>query len=438
MDEESKFVLRIRQDSYYRIELPFESEEDKAKADEFKAVLGKVLRYEKTPCPFLSGFQGELQDQSSSTPVRRRSLQPPERAKKWLFDGTWVPEDGPPPMMDDYDSDASSTISRRRSRVIDDGRDSPPPKLVAPTGLSPSLPDRIKKFQVLRSVTVPTKMVPPRRLRQQGSPDQLDGIPESDSPMDAMSLMSSVDSFYSLDGTVSETPSPPYLDAETGIEDNPWANEVQIQNHEDDIDETATRGRSRHRRDISQVTIRAPSGGPVQGPAQHPAPETPTNEGKLSSAPSTPQLISDSDDSFEPPFLDVPTPPDTIRLRKLTGASQRRAFSPMPPAQNLFRPPARATENEKRLTSELIRRTCELLLGPPAHLVALMLRIAARISTAGFAWGGRRRARSRNERTSSWESKGEDAWDEDDFGIPLGNLRNALRRRRGGRDRSVD
>ena len=52
VDGESIFVLRIRQDSYYRIEIPHESADDKEKVEQFKTVLRQVLQYEKTPSPF--------------------------------------------------------------------------------------------------------------------------------------------------------------------------------------------------------------------------------------------------------------------------------------------------------------------------------------------------------------------------------------------------
>jgi len=78
----------------------------------------------------------------------------------------------------------------------------------------------------------------------------------------------------------------------------------------------------------------------------------------------------------------------------------------------------------KRLSMDLIKKTYALLLGPPAHLVALMLRIAARIA------GGARVITSynvgaRKERIPcAWESSGddEDEWDEDGFSIPLGDV----------------
>ena len=81
VDGESKFVLRTGQLKYYRIELPSEAEEDKQKVEEFKAALGKVLRFERTPCPFKRGFHVDLPDDAitprrKGTWKRRQPLQP--------------------------------------------------------------------------------------------------------------------------------------------------------------------------------------------------------------------------------------------------------------------------------------------------------------------------------------------------------------------------
>ncbi|KAK3071722.1 hypothetical protein LTS18_014798, partial [Coniosporium uncinatum] len=92
VDTASKFVLRIRDGSYYRIELPVDADDSSSTVDDFKAVLAKVLQYEKTPCP----FRGEVaadDPASPSTPVRRRSLGPTSKARKWHLKGRWMPED---------------------------------------------------------------------------------------------------------------------------------------------------------------------------------------------------------------------------------------------------------------------------------------------------------------------------------------------------------
>ncbi|KAJ5469650.1 hypothetical protein N7539_009268 [Penicillium diatomitis] len=77
VDGVSKFVLRIRPLTYYRIELPYETTEDKASVEELKAALPNVLRYEVTPCPFKRAFSVELPEEAVA-PRRKRAWKPKE------------------------------------------------------------------------------------------------------------------------------------------------------------------------------------------------------------------------------------------------------------------------------------------------------------------------------------------------------------------------
>lgn len=448
------FVLRIRQDSYYRMELPFETEEDRAKLSQFKSVLGQVLQYEKTQCPFSRDFEVDLPERPKTPPRRRLTRGPTQKAKKWTFDKTWMSEDGPrpsTPVMEGSDSaNTSSYEEDDRSSIHTDTSEvpvpetpgsvfenTPPPKVVRRL----SVAERAQLFQIPRSVTAPVSIA---RNRSISSASSMGCIPETrkeeekelngnvgsstlerKTSTDAASLLSSADSFYSLN-TARRSPSPPFVDAEADIL-NPWADTPPKSND--------ARGRARHRRDLSELTVRAASADRVDksAPVTPAVPLLPTIlptiDVRPSSAPHTPPLVSDSDeDSLELPSLDVPTPPDMIRMRKLTGASPRRAFSPMPQPQNLCFP-TRHKPNQK-FTTALVRKTCEIVLGPPQHLVSLMLRIAASISN-GFGFSTYR-VRRTNNIPGSWESSGEeDEWDEDDFGIPLSNLGEPALRRTG-------
>lgn len=70
VDGESKFVLRKGKLQYYRIELPNETAEDKAKVEELKTALATVIKFEKTPCPFKRAFSVDLPD-DAITPRRK-------------------------------------------------------------------------------------------------------------------------------------------------------------------------------------------------------------------------------------------------------------------------------------------------------------------------------------------------------------------------------
>jgi hypothetical protein len=93
--------------------------------------------------------------------------------------------------------------------------------------------------------------------------------------------------------------------------------------------------------------------------------------------------------------------------------------------------PNRAQRNHS-ITAALVNKACAVFLGPPAHLVTMMLRIAARFSSGAFGSnsmffvespiGSPRRIPGsfylEDEEDNGGKSEEED-WDEDDFGVPL-------------------
>lgn len=78
VDGVSKFVLRIRPLTYYRIEIPYETEDDRSLVRDLKIALPTVLRYEVTPCPFKRAFSVELPDDAMA-PRRKKAWQPKDR-----------------------------------------------------------------------------------------------------------------------------------------------------------------------------------------------------------------------------------------------------------------------------------------------------------------------------------------------------------------------
>jgi hypothetical protein len=409
------------------------------------------MQYERTQCPFRHSVEVEERERPKSPPRKTIKRKPSGTAKKWVMDKTWVPEPhGARPSTSGTDVSDSSVVPSLeeddRSSICTDSSEVVPaiaentftktlPKPLPPKVLPPraSVAERASMFQGFRSVTAPV------RAQRAGSVSAMKRIPEAspekqrsavEKPVlerqisEALSLASSADSFYSVETTTARSPSPKFLDAEADLM-NPWADTFAKQREEQ-------RGRSIHRRQISEITVRCSStehtdtSVPVTPTAPYYSTTVPTIDVRPSSAPSTPPLISDSDDdSLDRTSLDIPTPPDAIRMKRLTGASQKRAFSPMPPAQNLFNPTKQHPRRE--FTNALVRKTCEIVLGPPAHLVSIMLRIATSISN-GFSFST---YRVRAEKIPcSWESDDEADWaEEDDFGIPLTNIREpALRR----------
>ena len=70
VDGKAMLVMRVGAFKYYRIELPYTTEEDKAEVQQLKDVLKRILRFEATPCPFKRGFHVDL-PQSATTPRKK-------------------------------------------------------------------------------------------------------------------------------------------------------------------------------------------------------------------------------------------------------------------------------------------------------------------------------------------------------------------------------
>ncbi|OQD69214.1 hypothetical protein PENPOL_c002G00331 [Penicillium polonicum] len=81
VDGVSKFVLRIRPLTYYRIEIPYETEDDQSLVRDLKIALPTVLRYEVTPCPFKRAFSVEIPTDAMA-PRRKKAWQPKDRRER--------------------------------------------------------------------------------------------------------------------------------------------------------------------------------------------------------------------------------------------------------------------------------------------------------------------------------------------------------------------
>ena len=153
VDGESKFAIKLKQ-VIYRIELPFETDVDKEGVEELKRVLGRVIMYEKTPCPFKRGFQIDVPE-LPEIPGRRMSRDH-SKARKWEFDEFWRPE-GADRTRPDSSSGSEDDTRRRRSAVaaIGTARVAATPKDV--DNQSPTLQMRRQRFEISRSVTQPVR-----------------------------------------------------------------------------------------------------------------------------------------------------------------------------------------------------------------------------------------------------------------------------------------
>ncbi|KAF2083755.1 hypothetical protein K490DRAFT_69505 [Saccharata proteae CBS 121410] len=421
VDGVSKFALRIpRPNSYYRIELPADGEENSLKVEEFKVVLEKILQYEKTPCPFTRGFHVDLPEIPISPARRRRPVTP--KAKKWKLDKIWRPEDGGSPGSHNGDesiSDLSTPVSEEDDRMSQ-ATESTIEEQARPSNFTPPTPPTVKPLprprdiENFRSITAPAQL--PFGREPQSA---MLAVDEANDPVsDTASISSTVDSFYSFgESSGRSPPSPPasiYLEPSSSPQSSAKS-----------ATEEASPGRVsiQHKRDVSELTI---TPHPHHSEDERsPLADTPRADGASVFSPLTPTLTSDSASAFDMSTLDVPTTPDNFRLRHFTnGVSQRRALSPLPHVANLYTPPP--PPPRKEFGTALVQKTMGILMSPPAHLVALMLRIAARISHGGLTPDSFRLRRAATRIPGSWQQWSEDEgdeWDEDDYGIPLNNLK---------------
>lgn len=103
--------------------MPNQSADEKARVEELKKVLDRVLRFEKTPCPFQRDFIVELPE-APKTPVKKRPWKPRERSKDDLplFPGPASPHINTPstpstnsnsssPLRDYASSEAGTQVS---------------------------------------------------------------------------------------------------------------------------------------------------------------------------------------------------------------------------------------------------------------------------------------------------------------------------------------
>jgi len=164
VDGVSKFTFRAKEpETWYRVELPAETEEQREKAEEFKTTLQKVSYYERTPCPFTRAFIVDLPEEAADVKAKKRRRSTGlGRAKKWKLDQAygWKPEDWHPGMdVPDVPGDGPGEGDASRSGSSDESETSSGPDEVdesagraADMNVSP-LSARSRAMQALRSVS---------------------------------------------------------------------------------------------------------------------------------------------------------------------------------------------------------------------------------------------------------------------------------------------
>ncbi|KAF2858852.1 hypothetical protein K470DRAFT_265772 [Piedraia hortae CBS 480.64] len=113
VDGVSKFALKVLPNTFYRVELPGETEEDLERVEELKKTWDAVLSYEKTACPFARTFTVDVPEEDE-VPFKRGRRVSHGPAKRWKLDRefSWTREDGEP-----YYGEMPVTPSRRSVTV---------------------------------------------------------------------------------------------------------------------------------------------------------------------------------------------------------------------------------------------------------------------------------------------------------------------------------
>ncbi|KAF2152597.1 hypothetical protein K461DRAFT_313257 [Myriangium duriaei CBS 260.36] len=410
VDGISVFTLRVLPNQYYRIELPGVTDEDLVLVEELKVTLQKVLHYERTACPFKRGFSVELPETPQTTP-RRKSRVVSGPAKKWKLNGVWRPdnEDGWEPenaseksceteseeqQKDTQFSQDSSMVKKEEEEEEEEETDKNPQEpswdSSDDSDLETPRPRRMSNLRSTRSVTAPPKLTliasPPSKIsigtnpQSSGIADILSGDAEDESSAGLKEPEQILNN--------GETARPA---SKTSSEDISVDLQAALQSSlQDDCPPSA----------ISQTTdIGIMS-------------EDDTVEGHIWSGISTPSLSSDSEGHS---WGEIVTPPETLRVKKNRNVPKVDTLS----QRSVSRRGSR--ESQTALADGIMRKTVGIFLGPPAHLVSMMLKIASKISTGAFNFTIRSPMGTPQRVPGSWYlADDQDEWDIDDYGFPVG------------------
>ena len=554
VDGVSKFVLRVLMDTYYRIELPGETEEDLEMVEKFKITLQKVCHYERTPCPFRdeTPTAGVSEEPEVRKGKRRKSTGP---AKKWKLDRVWRPEGWVEPEKVSEDS-ASGSGSPTGS---DDESDSASAPIEAEETadevkeIATSTPMRVRALVALRSASAPQSPAPlsttPSRLRTKvdvdgtvevsepvasGSsgretpalrtfqaiptdmppspPDSSAGIESVDDrerhesvPVDASSPPSSsaalneatkheaqVESILVEEQTQKRDETPDEIippESEVNEESLPGETQPAYDLDTQDMDEeTSTHTAAAIEDDFVAADNSAPetpdnsifvrdagSNSPSDETTIHELPRSssrtidsfePISQNDDDSRPQTPHALQDRTESTdqeetptEPDDDDRPRTPENqptaedpyaaiqariLARRSIGGTTSFYPGYKSPTRQSTSSTSSTATisssksavsrrsqssRRQQAFASAMVKKAYDVFLGPPAHLVAIMLQIAARFANGAFGVESMFYVESPIDSPrkvpGSYYLSGDHVeeldsdWEEDDFGVPL-------------------
>lgn len=359
VDGESTFVLRIRPLTYYRIELPNETEEDKKLVAAMKEALSKVLRYEVTPCPFKRGFTIEIPEEARA-PRRKRAWRPKGRRESApvrsmsVLENASAAEDLALPNASageetdgDTTDDSGFTTKGSNSTILetipDDGKEAPSPVTVP--GVPPLSTSSVAETQ-LSFETLLARFEETSDL--QVDPD--------------MSFSSSIDSFHSIEiptSPAAEVNSPLTTASPVSVacpDKFPNQQEFLAEDMTFHLPESSEKKSSSAAKRINSTASQAET--------------SPMDQSSGSSSTSFLDIPSSSETDLARNLSDM-----SIDFRRRSKASREREMSPMPPPSILVS----SSPPEKQDAASIIQKTATLVLVPPVQLFILLIHIAARI-----------------------------------------------------------
>ncbi|KAL4881085.1 inheritance of peroxisomes protein 1-domain-containing protein [Aspergillus karnatakaensis] len=358
VDGECTFVLRIRPLTYYRIELPSETERDKELITQMKEALPKILRYEVTPCPFKRGFTVEIPEEAKA-PRRKKAWRPKGRRESAPIQSIYGREslDIKRIATPDSLSAGEDTDGTADGTATDDSSFTPKGSTI----LEP-IPDDPKQPPVPINIHEPVES-----LRRSASETQhnfqtllarFEDLPEyQDSP--ELALSSSVDSFHSIDWTPEPYLTPP---SPTTTDDAPLT-----QYDHCEMPPPPSGEQPAYQETLKPPLVSRESTDPVFTPSESLTPEHPF---RLRRTPGSFSSINSARSTDSNPNLASMS----IEFRRRSKASREREISPMPPASTLI-----LANPDKQDAASLIQKTCTLVLVPPIQLLIVLIHIAARI-----------------------------------------------------------
>lgn len=388
----------------YRVELPCATEEEKAQVEELKVVLGRILLYERTPCPFRRGFTVDLPEEPEEMimPPRRTTIGPMTRAKKWEMKDIWRREG------EEYSPVVSETNSpedtEEEEEVVRKENEQPIHTLEPEVKLTAAESDHTKppirpREMTTRSVTAPPQL--PMLVEEEEEALDLAEVvdTELEIPVDR-SRASSFRSFYTSWEHAAYPPSPASEYADP-IDTIPLYTHI--------VEKASTTGSS-HVRDTSEITITSLPSVPSVDKAKANFP-TPI----AAIRPTT--IFTDTD--FTSNDLRTPTSPTSAATYRTLDARPRTStISSNTSSTHSSAYGTRSRRTRREITGGLVSRTAALLLGPPSGLVSVMMQIASRIantalSNANPGSGGAAYRYNLQDLPGRWEDSEEEREEED-------------------------